>query len=502
MSISTSSQRTRMLAVALVTLWCAAPVFAQRLIWLGPLPGGTRSWAHSVSLDGSTVVGGALDASGYMRAFRWTPFGGMQDIGTLGGNWSDAWDVSADGSVVVGESESSSGSPRAFRWTGLSGMQELGTLGGNGSRAFGVSADGSVVVGDSFNAFGYLRAFRWTSSSGMQDLGTLGGDEAVAHGVSADGNVVVGGSATEGAALYRAFRWTPFSGMQNLGTLPSEGNTIAHSVSADGGTVTGTAVVPPWFMRAFRWTQSEGMQDLGTLGGYESYAHDVSADGSIVVGEAQDSGGAWLAFRWTQQLGMENLNTTYASLLPRGSYLLSAEGISSDGRYIVGRGMMPDGAVIAFLLDTQATFAISGNLQLRDYTGDPSLVPITVQLRQNGVAVRTETIYTDANGNYTISNVQTGTYDIAFKASHWLRVVVREVMVTSDITGVDVALTNGDIDGDNEVTLFDFGQLVAAFGSVPGDANWNPNADLDGDEEVTLFDFGVLVRNFGAVGDE
>jgi len=52
------------------------------------------------------------------------------------------------------------------------------------------------------------------------------------------------------------------------------------------------------------------------------------------------------------------------------------------------------------------------------------------------------------------------------------------------------------------VTLFDFGALVAAFGSQPGDANWNPDADLDGDAEVTLFDFGVLVRNFGAMGDD
>jgi hypothetical protein len=67
---------------------------------------------------------------------------------------------------------------------------------------------------------------------------------------------------------------------------------------------------------------------------------------------------------------------------------------------------------------------------------------------------------------------------------------------------VDFTLTNGDIDGDNEVTLFDFGALVAAFGSVPGDSSWNPDADLDGDEEVTLFDFGILVRNFGATGDE
>ncbi len=63
-------------------------------------------------------------------------------------------------------------------------------------------------------------------------------------------------------------------------------------------------------------------------------------------------------------------------------------------------------------------------------------------------------------------------------------------------------LVNGDIDGDDEVTLFDFGALVAAFGSVPGDSNWNPDADLDGDPEVTLFDFGVLVRHFGQVGEE
>jgi hypothetical protein len=44
--------------------------------------------------------------------------------------------------------------------------------------------------------------------------------------------------------------------------------------------------------------------------------------------------------------------------------------------------------------------------------------------------------------------------------------------------------------------------MVAAFGSLPGDSNWNPSADLDGDDEVTLFDFGILVRNFGMIGDD
>ncbi|MCS6831539.1 MAG: carboxypeptidase-like regulatory domain-containing protein, partial [Armatimonadota bacterium] len=108
-----------------------------------------------------------------------------------------------------------------------------------------------------------------------------------------------------------------------------------------------------------------------------------------------------------------------------------------------------------------------------------------------------------ADGKYTLADVAEGTYDIAFKASHWLRAVVPGVVVSgADVSGVDVSLINGDIDGDNEVTLFDFGALVAAFGSVPGDDNWNPEADLDGDEDITLFDFGILVRNFGATGDE
>ncbi|MCS6831599.1 MAG: hypothetical protein RMM08_11045 [Armatimonadota bacterium] len=149
------------------------------------------------------------------------------------------------------------------------------------------------------------------------------------------------------------------------------------------------------------------------------------------------------------------------------------------------------------------TFAISGNIELRDFEGDVTQVPVGVELRQGGVAVRTETLFTDSSGNYVIGDVAPGTYDVAFKPSHWLRTVVPNVaVVDADVTGVDVSLTNGDIDGDNEVTLFDFGALVAAFGAVPGHPDWNPNADLDGDLDVTLFDFGILVRSFGALGDE
>ncbi|GIV17423.1 MAG: hypothetical protein KatS3mg022_2858 [Armatimonadota bacterium] len=159
----------------------------------------------------------------------------------------------------------------------------------------------------------------------------------------------------------------------------------------------------------------------------------------------------------------------------------------------------------AVLTERAQRFNVSGKVTLGDFVASPEGVPVEMQLRASGSAepLRTEILTLDAVGNYILTDVEPGQYDIAFKASHWLRAVVRGVRVTSaDVQDVDVLLLNGDIDGDNEVTLFDFGALVASFSSVPGDSNWNPDADLDGDEEVTLFDFGVLVRHFGKVGEE
>jgi probable HAF family extracellular repeat protein len=76
--------------VWVVVAWAAQPSLAQRLIWLGTLGGG-GSEAFGVSADGSVVVGWAQDAAGQDRAFRWTAAGGMQDLGTLGGDWSWAY---------------------------------------------------------------------------------------------------------------------------------------------------------------------------------------------------------------------------------------------------------------------------------------------------------------------------------------------------------------------------------------------------------------------------
>ena len=145
---------------------------------------------------------------------------------------------------------------------------------------------------------------------------------------------------------------------------------------------------------------------------------------------------------------------------------------------------------------------VSGTVELQSFIGDVTKVPIVIALYRPGYPYPDEVhhLNLDASGAFSFDSLLAGYYLMYADAPHWLR-QMREVFLIQGAV-VHFSLVNGDVDGDNEVTLFDFGALVAAFGSIPGDSNWNPNADLDGDEEVTLFDFGILVRNFGAVGDE
>lgn len=56
-----------------------------------------------------------------------------------------------------------------------------------------------------------------------------------------------------------------------------------------------------------------------------------------------------------------------------------------------------------------------------------------------------------------------------------------------------------DVDGNGEVDLADLAGLLTAFGSMNGDANYNPAADLDGDDDVDLGDLSGLLAAFGAI---
>jgi len=59
-------------------------------------------------------------------------------------------------------------------------------------------------------------------------------------------------------------------------------------------------------------------------------------------------------------------------------------------------------------------------------------------------------------------------------------------------------LIDGDVDGDRQVDLSDFGLLKKSFGLTPA---FRSQGDLNGDHKVDLSDFGVLKNNFGRQGN-
>jgi len=55
----------------------------------------------------------------------------------------------------------------------------------------------------------------------------------------------------------------------------------------------------------------------------------------------------------------------------------------------------------------------------------------------------------------------------------------------------------GDLNNDGVVDIYDIVTIAEAFGSVPGDPNWNSIADLVQDEVIDIFDVVLLAKNFG-----
>ena len=56
-----------------------------------------------------------------------------------------------------------------------------------------------------------------------------------------------------------------------------------------------------------------------------------------------------------------------------------------------------------------------------------------------------------------------------------------------------------DVNGDEIVDVFDVVTVAEAFGSIPGDPNWNPAADLVQDEVIDIFDVVIVAGNFGRI---
>ncbi|MBS1706878.1 MAG: PD40 domain-containing protein [Armatimonadetes bacterium] len=152
-------------------------------------------------------------------------------------------------------------------------------------------------------------------------------------------------------------------------------------------------------------------------------------------------------------------------------------------------------------------YNVEGTLLLQDYVGAPQQVYF--EFIQNGQFAEEHYVTIDpADPVYSIETELTGPVTIFVHGSHWLR--RRRVADLSLGVPVNFSLINGDVDGDNSVTIFDYLVLSDYFDRNSGQIGWNhvgangfapKDADLDGDEAITIFDYLILSDNFDLNGD-
>lgn len=166
---------------------------------------------------------------------------------------------------------------------------------------------------------------------------------------------------------------------------------------------------------------------------------------------------------------------------------------------------MPPGGIeygsIAIGLNKVPVF-MEGTLDLGVMSPDATYpIPITVEIRNVGSTTPLESgtaLVYGANTYVYGTSLPAGTYDVAFKGSHWLRTVVSSVAIPigGNVT-VDATLINGSVDGNNIVNTDDYLILSEHFDEL---VTQGTLGDLDHSGAITTDDYLILSDNFDTVG--
>ncbi len=220
--------------------------------------------------------------------------------------------------------------------------------------------------------------------------------------------------------------------------------------------------------------------------------------------------------------GIINSVVNFTDFVPAGSYSLVRYGIPQDEAARLNSGnrdltfstatggaastpiQLPPYSVS--VLQLRSHRQVTGNLILGDLsTPWPTSRTLTFQFRPVGGTSFTYSVQAvvQPNGSFSLNAPPAlGNWEIRVKETHWLAQTVTVNTTPASPAPIQFELANGDVDGDNNVTIFDYIDLSSAFDTFEGGPNFNPMADLDEDGSVTIFDYVILSSNFDTFGDE
>lgn len=425
------------------------------------------------------------------------------------------------------------------------------SVGSNGPK---VSRDGSVVAFSSTaanlvpnDANGASDCFVWNRSSNTISLvsaseaGVQGNAESMEVDIAAEGRYVafvssatnlLAGSTSQGRNVYRKDLQTGEVVAVSAATgssSPSFFTTAQPSISADGRFVAFLGTGPGGgssgiYVRDVqnRVTTFASQSSTGAASNGHSSDPSISDDGrliafsssasDIVVGDINGKSDVFIrdlssgAVRWVRNESVPETSVSGPSKLPAltgpGAYLALvsernlAPSVNAGGSFAtqIYRYEVPSFPA-----------AITGQITLQDYVGPRPRPTVTLRLVPvgGGMPVTFSEVPLMADGSYRIGPNRTGQFWLYCRASTFLWSRLPGVLTLGNVTvsGASFSLVNGDCDGDNAITVFDYIVLSEAFGAEEGQAGWDPSADLDGDGLVTVFDYIVLSTNFDREGD-
>jgi uncharacterized membrane protein len=226
-------------------------------------------------------IGDGSDGIPVQRGFRASASQVTYLNGLNPDDWTYAHAVTPDGATIVGGSAF-----RACVWTGAAAPTPLASPdGAAAARALSVSADGSRIVG-TFRRGQDIGAALWVNGA-VTEI-PLQADNLLSNlqtQISLDGGAVVG-TIIERGGIPRGFTWTESAGFMNIPNAQS-----ALAVSADGSVIGGKAVVGQ-FTQAALWIDGEMVivRDLLASRGIDLNGWSlgevtaISADGLTIAG--------------------------------------------------------------------------------------------------------------------------------------------------------------------------------------------------------------------------
>ena len=283
--------------------------------------------AYAVN-DGGQIVGAYTFNSqiGISHAFLLNPGGSLQDLGTLS-DGSAAYAISNSG-IVVGAFAAPNNVTNAFVYTPTGGVQTLGGLGGAATEALGVNNNGTIV-GFSDITSGVSHAVTWNGGGPAQDLGITDQLDSIAHAINGTG-VILGRYDTDTLDVAPdAFIFNGAPPPLDLGTFGGE-YSLGLSIN-DSGEAVGDFLTTDGSYHAFLY-DSTGGHDLNdsidpSSGWTISTANGINNGGQI-VGEGLNPQGLYEAYLLTPIP-----EPSAASLLVVGTLVIHARAIRRTRRW-------------------------------------------------------------------------------------------------------------------------------------------------------------------------